>query len=133
MNHFLDFVNKVFDVCAEYAIAGVHYEREESGLRCWDDTLQDAIQDACLSISDAFDRVKNKAEWTPYSNGHYICGDYVLTGINNAFNDKRGFWISKKDCTKSFYCFTPINNSDLKKQLDNPQVWIDYFEKQMER
>ena len=109
MNNFFEFVNKIFDICAEYAEDGVHYETEDDGQRCWNDTLHNVIHNACLSISGAFERFENNIEWTAYSNGHYICGDYVLTGISNAFNDKRGFWISKKDCTKSFYCFTPIN------------------------
>lgn len=36
----------------------------------------------------------------------YIFGDYVLTPIKNAFNNKTSYWLSKKGCTKAIYCFS---------------------------
>lgn len=36
----------------------------------------------------------------------YIFGDYVLTGIKNAFIDRISFWLSKKDTTIALYCFS---------------------------
>ena len=67
-------------------------------------------------------------KWTYDEKGNYICGDYVITSVNNAFNNKRSYWISKKDYTMAFYCFTYINVRDFFKQMENPQVWIDYYE-----
>jgi len=37
---------------------------------------------------------------------HYTFGDYVITGITNAFNNKVSWWISKKNCTLACYCFS---------------------------
>lgn len=37
---------------------------------------------------------------------HRIYGDYVITGIRNAFNSKTSYWLSKRDCAKAVYCFT---------------------------
>lgn len=36
----------------------------------------------------------------------HIHGDYVITGIKNAFNSKTSWWISKKDHTIACYCFS---------------------------
>lgn len=47
-------------------------------------------------------------------NGSYIYGDYALTSVRNAWNDKMSYWLSKKGCTVSVYCFTPLDYYDLK-------------------
>lgn len=67
-------------------------------------------------------------EWISDKKGNFVCGNYVMTEVNNAFNNKKSFWISKAGCTSAFYCFTPLDDIDFHKQLKNPQVWIDYFE-----
>lgn len=59
---------------------------------------------------------------------NYVCGDYVLTKVYNAFNNNISFWISKKGYTVSFYCFTYYNENDFQKQIKNPSDWINYFE-----
>ena len=66
--------------------------------------------------------------WKSDNKGNYICGDYVLTKVNNAFNDKVSYWISKKGFVKAFYCFTYLNEQNLKKMLERPTDWIGYFE-----
>lgn len=38
-----------------------------------------------------------------------IFGDYVLTGIQNAFNNKRSWWLSKKHMTHAMYCFSTVS------------------------
>lgn len=62
---------------------------------------------------------------------NYVCGDYVLTRCNNAFNDKSSYWISKKGYTVSFYCFTYYNEKDFRDNLSNPETWINYFEERI--
>lgn len=54
-----------------------------------------------------------------------ISGDYVLTPIKNAFNDKVSYWISKKGFTSAYYCFTPMDEGDLKHQT-SPDVIDGY-------
>lgn len=49
-----------------------------------------------------------------------IHGDYVATPIQNAFNDKTAYWLSRKDCTKACYMFTVencISPEDVEKRL----------------
>lgn len=67
-------------------------------------------------------------KWVYDNKGNMVCGDYVMTDAHNAFNDKRSYWISKKDYIFAFYCFSYINDEDFFKQMENPQTWIDYFE-----
>lgn len=50
-----DFINKIFDVCAELANPGVHFQTEQNGSRTWDNKLHAAIQGACEQILRAFD------------------------------------------------------------------------------
>jgi hypothetical protein len=69
-------------------------------------------------------------KWTVDENGHYICGDYVMTRIKNAFNVKHSWWISKKNHINAFYCFSEINAEDTKRMLDNPETWIHHYETQ---
>ncbi|MBQ3009765.1 MAG: hypothetical protein IJA20_02940 [Methanocorpusculum sp.] len=37
---------------------------------------------------------------------HYVFGDYVVTGVTNAFNNMVSWWITKKDCAVACYCFS---------------------------
>ena len=67
-------------------------------------------------------------EWVFDNKGNLVCGDYALTTVNNAFNNKQSFWISKKGYTISFYCFTFIDQKDYKENTSDPSVWINYFE-----
>ena len=69
--------------------------------------------------------------WTIGNNGHLICGDYALTRIKNAFNDKSSYWISKKDTTLSFYCFSFRDEKDYWQNVEDPSQWINYFENRM--
>ena len=63
-----------------------------------------------------------------------IRGDYVFTPIQNAFNNKFAYWISKKEYTIALYCFTVYSESDLKGQT-TPDVldsYIRYFKSKVE-
>ena len=51
----MDFINKVFDVCAELGTPGKHFDVEPDGHRVWNDSLHSAIQGACEQILRAFD------------------------------------------------------------------------------
>ena len=66
--------------------------------------------------------------WKEDGKGNYIFGDYVITKVNNAFNDKVSYWISKRECAKAYYCFTYWNEENLKENLKNAGGWISYFE-----
>lgn len=59
---------------------------------------------------------------------HHISGDYVLTGIPNAFNSQVSYWMSKKGFTVSFYCFSARTKREVKEHLAHFDVYIDYFE-----
>ena len=43
----------------------------------------------------------------------FILGDYVLSPQQNAFNERKSYWISKKLHTVSVYAFTPETKEDL--------------------
>lgn len=58
-----------------------------------------------------------------------VFGDYVITGIKNAFNNRTSYWISKKGYTVALYCFTPICDTDLANQLLRIDDYIDYFDR----
>lgn len=59
-----------------------------------------------------------------------IIGDYVITPIKNAFNNKYGYWISKKGYWYAIYCFTPMDAEDLDFHLREDVVknYIDTFD-----
>ena len=64
----------------------------------------------------------------------YCNGEYVIIGIPNAYNKKTGYWISKKDCTVSLYCFTADRKLEVNRQLKNGWPgYINYFEDFMKR
>ena len=66
--------------------------------------------------------------WKEDGKGNYIYRDYVLTKVNNAFNHKVSYWISKRGYAKAYYCFTYWNEENLKEMLNTPTDWINYFE-----
>lgn len=66
--------------------------------------------------------------WKEDNKGNYIYGDYVLTKVNNAFNDKASYWISKRGYTKAYYGFTYWNEENLKENLKETDGWFLYFE-----
>ena len=66
--------------------------------------------------------------WKDDGKGNYVYGDYVLTKVNNSFNNKVSYWISKRGYTKAYYCFTYLNEQNLKEMLNTPTCWIKYFE-----
>lgn len=54
-----------------------------------------------------------------------VYGPYVATPIQNAFNDKVAYWLSKKDCMLSLYMFSVDLNmvkSELKEKLSKDSV-----------
>lgn len=59
-----------------------------------------------------------------------IIGDYVITPIKNAFNEKYGYWISKRGEWQALYCFTPMDADDLEFHLREDVVknYIDTFD-----
>lgn len=59
---------------------------------------------------------------------HHIWGDYVITPIKNAFNNKTSFWISKRNYTFAVYCFTADTKEEIKEQLDNVDAYIKLYE-----
>ncbi len=64
-----------------------------------------------------------------------VVGDYVFRPIRNEFNNKTAYWISKKYCTLSLYCFTVYDKSDIK-ELDDKRIvdtYIDYLESHLKR
>jgi hypothetical protein len=67
-------------------------------------------------------------DWKSDGKGNYIFGDYVLTKVNNAFNDKASYWISKRGCAKAYYCFTSWNADNLRENMKETYGWISYFE-----
>ena len=54
-----EFVNKVFDVCANLGKEDVHFTTE-NGQRTWDDTLHNVIQSACVCILNAFEKFEEE-------------------------------------------------------------------------
>ena len=40
--------------------------------------------------------------WKEDGKGNYIFGDYVLTKVFNAFNDKVSYWIRKRGYKKTY-------------------------------
>ena len=55
----------------------------------------------------------------------YINGEYVITGVQNAFNSRTSYWISKKDCIYSAYCFSGTP-AEAERQLK--EGWPGYIE-----
>lgn len=50
---------------------------------------------------------------------HRIIGEYVLTPIQNAFNGKTSWWLTKKGCVMALYCFTGTDPKEVERQVEN--------------
>lgn len=58
----------------------------------------------------------------------YTFGDYVLSGIGNAFNDKTSWWLSKKGVTTAVYCFSTTGDGEhAQEELDYQLKAIDSY------
>ena len=62
-------------------------------------------------------------------NGYVIDNLYVLYPIQNAFNSKKSYWLSKKGCTIATYCFSidKTNEWTLEYQLEHMEGHIKRF------
>lgn len=64
---------------------------------------------------------------------HHISGDYVLTGIPNAFNEKTSWWISRRWHTKAHYCFSTSGSAqEQEKEFAYQLGALDQFHKLFE-
>lgn len=48
---------------------------------------------------------------------HRVFGEYVLTPIPNAFNEKTSWWISKRGISVAHYCFTASDTKEIDYQV----------------
>ena len=63
---------------------------------------------------------------------HKIFGQYVLTPIRNAFNQKTSWWISKAGATLACYCFTSSDPKEVEYQISNAlDQYINILERQL--
>ena len=77
-------------------------------------------------------RTKKKSHQTSKHKNHYIIDDdYVLTGIENAFNDRKSYWLSKKDYILAMYCFSENNCCSVEEELKNIDSYLIAFEKRL--
>lgn len=61
-------------------------------------------------------------------NEHHIFGEYVLTPIKNAFNNKTGWWLSKRGYGNAMYCFsTDGTEQSQKSESDYQMQHIDSY------
>lgn len=59
----------------------------------------------------------------------FVNGDYAICAIKNAFNGKTSYWISKRDCTVSFYCFSEESENDASSRLaEDFDSYVNLFE-----
>lgn len=63
-------------------------------------------------------------------NKTFFFGEYVLSGLPNAFNQKTSYWLTKKGMTVAMYCFTVMN--DLDYQLERISAYIKLFQEKYE-
>lgn len=63
-------------------------------------------------------------------NKTFFFGDYVLSGLPNAFNQKTSYWLTKKGMTVAMYCFTVMD--DLQYQLERISTYIKLFQEKYE-
>lgn len=64
---------------------------------------------------------------------HRIFGDYVLTPLPNAFNDKTSWWLSKRGYTRAQYCFTSSSDEEAWYQIQSGlKEYIEILEKSMQ-
>ena len=79
-------------------------------------------------------RTKKKPHKISKHKNHYLIDNvYVLTGIENAFNDKKSYWLSKKDCILAMYCFSDNNCYSVEEQLKNIDEYLIMLEKRLNR
>lgn len=78
--------------------------------------------------------MKTEPKVMPIYGVHYVYGDYVLTGVVNAFtpSQKLAYWLSKKGWTKAMYCFSADNEEDTNDQLKNIDSYIKLFQSTFE-
>ena len=63
-------------------------------------------------------------------NKTFFFGEYVLSGLPNAFNQKTSYWMTKKGMTVAMYCFTVMD--DLQYQLERISTYIKLFQEKYE-
>lgn len=103
-------------------------------------------RDACYGeppcdMALAFDKLQLKMEWWKAKAKKYeetmeeklvprFYGDYVFSPLQNAFNGKTSWWLSKKGCAVSLYCFSGETGKEADYQLADggAQVYIKMFE-----
>jgi len=92
------------------------------------DTMKSALNDLEKQINSMV------GETAPvrYDN-HYMMGDYVLTGVKNAFNTKTSWWLSKRGFTYAVYCFSTyggpkMQDAELAEKLPHIDGYIALFE-----
>ncbi len=62
---------------------------------------------------------------------HRIIGDYVLTQIQNAFNSKTSWWLTKKGCALALYCFTGTDQKEVERQVENLDPYIGLLDERL--
>lgn len=66
-------------------------------------------------------------------NKTFFFGDYVLSGLPNAFNQKTMiYWLSKKEMTVAMYCFTIPGADTLEYKLRCIDTYIKIFQEKYE-
>ena len=78
-------------------------------------------------------RTKKTHQISKHKNHYLIDNVYVLTGIENAFNDKKSYWLSKKDHILAMYCFSDSNCYSVEEQLKNIDEYLIMLEKRLNR
>ena len=64
----------------------------------------------------------------------FVTGDYVISGVSNAFNGKTSFWISKRGCTVAVYCFSARTRQEVEYQIRKAgDQYIELFEATMRK
>lgn len=77
------------------------------------------LKTVCIeSLRDERDKAKAKVP------EHRIIREYVLTPIQNAFNGKTSWWLTKKGHVLALYCFTGTDPKELEYQVKNLDQYI---------
>ena len=71
---------------------------------------------------------KSRIVYDSKNNYYIIDNTYVLSRHENAFNDKKSYWLSKIYCTLAVYCFSINNCFSVEEQLKNIDGYITMFE-----
>lgn len=64
---------------------------------------------------------------------HHIFGDYAISPVKNAFNDKTSYWISKRGFTDAYYCFTADSEGEVAEQLATSTAYASMWEQMHKR